>query len=96
MKKQTKLRPVLVSTTHHGVFFGYTKDGSGDPVYLERGRLCIFWSADLRGFMGLATMGPNTNCRIGPAANILVHEITSVVDVEPEAVKAWEAAPWKS
>jgi hypothetical protein len=88
-------RPVLVTTEHRGVFFGYTTDGSGSSVQLRRARLCIYWSADLRGFMGLATQGPNANCRIGPPADILLHGVTSVTDVSEAAVKAWESNPWK-
>lgn len=57
--------------------------------------LCVYWSADLRGFMGLASHGPNQNCKIGPAADITLRAITAVVDVSPEAVAKWEAAPWR-
>jgi hypothetical protein len=46
--------------------------------------------------MGLAATGPTVNCRIGPAADIELRNITSVSDVTPEAVKRWEAAPWRS
>jgi hypothetical protein len=93
MKKTN--RPVLVTTVHRGVFFGYGKDTSGKSIQLERARMCLLWTADLRGFMGLATMGPTSECRVGPPANILLHDVTSVVEVEEAAVKAWEAAPWK-
>ncbi len=88
-------RPVLVTTAHRGVFFGYATDISGDTIDLTRARLCVYWAPDLRGFMGLAAMGPNANCRIGPAADITLRAITSVVSVTPEAVAKWEAAPWR-
>jgi hypothetical protein len=45
--------------------------------------------------MGLAAVGPNQNCKIGPPADILIHDVTSVVDVSDAAIKAWEDAPWK-
>lgn len=90
-----KERAVLVTTVHRGVFFGYGTDTTGRSINLKRARLCIYWSADLRGFMGLATSGPSSNCRIGPPADILIHDVTSVVEVEPQAIKAWEDAPWK-
>jgi len=93
MAKQNE-RAVLVTTAHKGVFFGYASATSGPTIQLKRARLCVYWSADLHGFMGLATRGPNANCRIGPAADIEVRDITSVTEVSPEAVEKWEAAPW--
>jgi hypothetical protein len=89
-------RAVLVTTLHHCVFFGYATDTTGKTISLKRARLCIYWPSDLRGFMGLATSGPNKNCRIGPPATITVHDVTSVVEVEEAAIKAWEESPWKS
>lgn len=89
-----KERPVLVTTAHKGVFFGYAKETSGDVIQLRAGRLCIYWTNDLRGFMGLASHGPSNSCKIGPAADIELRSITSIVEVSPEAVKCWELAPW--
>ena len=88
-------RPVLVTTVHRGVFFGYT-DGAtdGDVIALKRARLCLHWSADVRGFMGLAATGPTSGCRVGPPATITLRNITAVVEVDAAAGTAWEAAPW--
>lgn len=93
MQKQ-KERAVLVTTAHRGVFFGYSVETSGTTIKLRAARLCVSWSSDLRGFMGLASAGPNSNCRIGPAADIEVRDITSVTEVSPQAVEKWEKAPW--
>lgn len=87
-------KPVLVTTSHRGVFFGYTHDSSGETIKLSRGRLCIYWSAECKGFMGLASMGPTPSCRIGEPADIEVRNVTSVADVTPEAVANWEAGHW--
>ena len=87
-------RPVLVTTEHRGVFFGYATDTSGDPIKLTRARLCVYWSSDVKGFMGLAATGPTRSCRIGPPADIELRKITAVLEVTPEAVGKWEAAPW--
>jgi hypothetical protein len=65
-----------------------------DSIVLKRARLCVYWTADLRGFMGLASMGPGNGCKIGPACDIELRNITSVTEVSPEAVKKWEDAPW--
>lgn len=87
-------RPVLVTTAHRGVFFGYATDTKGETLELKRARLCVYWSADVRGFMGLAAKGPTASCRIGPPADIEVRAITSVVECTPEATAAWEKATW--
>lgn len=89
-----KERAVLVTTAHRGVFFGYATDTSGDTVKLSRARNCVYWSRDCKGFLGLAATGPTSNCRIGPAADIELRNVTSVSEVTPAAVARWEAAPW--
>jgi hypothetical protein len=88
-------RAVLVTTSHRGVFFGYAGDIDGEAINLRAGRNCLSWTADVKGFAGLAATGPSKSCRVGPAVNIQLRDITSVSLVTDEAVKAWEAAPWK-
>jgi len=89
-----KERAVLVTTAHRGVFFGYATKTDGETIDLKRARLCVYWSSDIRGFMGLASVGPSKSCRIGPPADIELRAITAVVSVTPEAAKQWEGAPW--
>jgi len=87
-------RPVLVTTKHHGVFFGYVESRDGTTIVLKRARNCVRWSGT-RGFLGLAEAGPNENCRIGPCADRLeLMDVTSIADVTPAAVDRWENAPW--
>ena len=95
-KAAAKLSPVLVTTAHRGVFFGYARKTDGETITLKRSRLCLYWSRDVKGFMGLAANGPSSSCRIGPAADITLRAITAVLSVTPEAVQKWEAAPWHS
>ncbi len=90
-KAATSERPVIVTTAHRGVFFGYASDTDGETISLKRSRLCIYWSTDIRGFMGLASIGPNGNCKIGPAADITLRSITAVLEVTPEAETKWNA-----
>lgn len=90
----TSERPVIVTTEHRGVFFGYATDIDGETIALKRARLCLYWSADVKGFMGLAATGPSATCRIGPSADIVLRKITGVLSVTPAAVAAWERAPW--
>lgn len=95
-KKKLATIPVLVTTAHRGVFFGYTDDPSADVVILKRARNCVYWDVGTRGFMGLASRGPTGACRVGPSVEeIRLYAITSVVKVSDAAVAAWEAAPWK-
>ena len=89
-----KGRPVLVTTAHRGVFFGYADRTDGETIKLSRSRLCSYWSADMKGFMGLASMGPSATCRIGQPADIELRNITAVLTVTPEAVAKWESGPW--
>ena len=98
MKKKTTAREqaVIVTTAHRGVFFGYAADTTGETISLKRARLCLYWSRDVKGFMGLAATGPTAACRIGPAADITLRSITAVLTVTPGAAKAWEAAPWSA
>jgi hypothetical protein len=88
--------PVLVTTQHRGVFFGYLT-GSRDSTTLDLtdARMCIYWSADVKGVLGLAASGPSKSCRVGPAVpRLTLQDVTSVADVTAEAVKAWLAQPW--
>ncbi len=92
--KSGKERAVLVTTAHKGVFFGYTTETDGATIKLRAARNCIYWSSDVKGFIGLAATGPNKNCKIGPSANIELRDITCVAECAPEAIQAWEGAPW--
>ncbi len=95
-KKSTQKpeRPVIVTTEHRGVFFGFATDTDGETIALKRARLCLYWSADVKGFMGLAASGPSASCRIGPPADITLRKITAVLEVQADVVKKWEAQPW--
>ena len=90
--------PVLVTTAHRGVFFGY-RSNTGLPLdgnlLLRRARMAVYWDADVRGVLGLAVTGPSRGCRITPAvASLDLNAITSVALCSPEAAAAWETAPW--
>jgi hypothetical protein len=93
-KKEQTERYVLVTTEHRGVFAGFATETDGDVINLRHARNCIYWSMELKGFLGLASVGPDKSCRIGPAADIQLRKITAVVEVTPEAQVEWEKAPW--
>ena len=95
-KKSNTERAVVVTTSHRGVFFGYAIDTSGAIIKLRAARNCLYWPSTQKGFIGLAANGPVSGARIGPSADIELRDITSVSICTPEAVKAWEAAPWSA
>lgn len=90
----TKEKAVIVTTEYKGVFFGYAQDTSGDVIALRQARMCLYWSADVHGVMGLAGKGPSKSCRVGPPADIELRKITAVIACTPDAVRAWESSPW--
>jgi hypothetical protein len=87
--------PLVVTTSHKGVFFGYAKPTANTIVRLERARMCVYWSADMKGVVGLAATGPSKDCKIGPAAPaITLHGVTLIMEVSPEAEALWNQQPW--
>lgn len=94
MAKQNGERAVLVTTAHRGVFFGYTHETDGAVIKLRAARNCVYWPSEQKGFLGLASSGPLSGAKIGPAADIELRDITCVAECTDEAVARWEKAPW--
>ena len=92
------LRAVLVATSQRGLFFGYVGPEqdltTARSVALIDARNCLYWPAETHGFLGLAASGPGKKCRVGPAADILVHDVICVAKVGDKARLAWESEPW--
>ena len=89
------LIPVVVTTEHKGVFFGYIKPGdvAEKTARIEKARMCISWSSDMGGVLGLGSIGPSPSCKIGPAVPALtLQAITAVIEASPEAAAKWDAA----
>lgn len=90
---------VLVTTAHKGVFFGlYPIDGDRETktVTITQAQMAVYWPAEQRGVLGLASTGPIDGCRITPAVpEITLHEVTSITKTTPEAAEAWSKAPWR-
>jgi len=88
-------KAVLITTEHRGVFFGFIKDDKKLPaeITLIGVRNCISWSSDIGGFLGLASVGPNQNCKIGKeVVESKFYKITSVTPVQEAAVEKWKKA----
>lgn len=94
MSKQNG-QPLIVTTAHRGVFFGYGTPSDAPTIVLTEARMCVYWTADLHGVCGLATKGPGSGCKIGPAVRrITLRDVTSVMECEPEAEAAWAKSVW--
>lgn len=92
MAKSTKTeRPVIVTTEHRGVFFGYANVTDGDVIELKRARMAIAFGTT-RGLMELAETGPTSRSKISARADLQVRKVTAVFEVTDPATKAWEAA----
>lgn len=89
-------QPIVVTTAHRGVFFGYFKSMNGDSIVLTKARNCLYWPKEVHGFVGLATNGPISNSRIGPAVDEMkLLSVTAVLGASEAAVEVWESEPWK-
>ena len=91
-------QPLVVTTEYRGVFFGY-----GDPdtltadkrLRLEDAQICLYWSADVKGVLGLASKGASKDCRVSaPIPAITLEKVTSIMETTKEAEKAWKTCPF--
>lgn len=88
--KKTKMRPVIVCTSHRGVFFGYSDNTSGEVVQLKDARMAIYFGTT-RGVMELAESGPTSKSKISAKADIEVRGVTVVFEVSESAKSLWDA-----
>ena len=91
------MKPVLITTEFRGVFFGYLKskadDKSPESITVKNARNCLYWHSSIGGFLGLASKGPDNNCKIGTKVDELtLYKITSITPVTDEAAKKWDSA----
>lgn len=93
MPNKTKF--VVVTTAHRGVFGGYLDSHEGTDATLTDARMCLRWTADVKGVLGLAVTGPSKTSRVGPAVPRLeLHDVTAVMNATSGAEKRWLAEPW--
>lgn len=92
--------PVLITTdsTKRGVFMGFIDPKDADKETLEayEVRMAVYWSADVKGVIGLAATGPTKSCRItAPAKKAVLKGVTAVLEITDQALVAWRKEPWK-
>jgi hypothetical protein len=97
--KSKKTLPVLITTNKdlRGVFFAYInpEDVDKEIIEVENVQMCVYWSVETRGVLGLAADGPAKGSRVTkPAPRGVIRGITLVAECSKEAVKAWKACPW--
>lgn len=90
-------KPIIVTTEHRGVFFGYGVPSDADTIRIEDARMVVYWSADVRSVVGLAANGPSAGCKIGPKAPaIILRKVTAVIECSDEAARKFEEAKWSA
>ena len=90
-------RKVVVTTKDKGIFFGTVKEDSKLPaeITLTDCRNAVYYPAQVKGFLGLASSGPMQGSRIGPAApEVRLFDVTSVATCSEEAAVQWEKGLW--
>ena len=86
------MKQVLVTTAHRGVFAGEVADDqdlSAKAMPLSNARMAIYWGTT-KGVMQLADTGPTGTSKISAPADIpMLHDITAIFAIKPEAWAAW-------
>ena len=94
--KTNGLVPLIVTTEHKGVFFGLGRLTEKKIIRLADAQMCVYWSSDVKGVLGLASTGPTKTCRVGPPVpSITLQGVTSIMEVSDVAAAAWKTTPWQ-
>lgn len=56
--------PLVVTTVHKGVFFGYGTPTDEKTIKIDRARMCVYWPSETHGVLGLAAQGPKNGSKI--------------------------------
>lgn len=94
-------KPVLVTTKHRGVYFGYTTDSDIDldkkTIKLSDMRHVYSWEStgsDEDGVYALAKVGPADGSRIGPPVDVTITGLANITRVTPEAEARFLKSKW--
>lgn len=86
---------VVVTTKHRGVFYGTLIEKNGTDCVLADARVCIYWSKETRGFVGLAATGPADGSRVSPSApRMEIVDVTAILHCSADAIDKWEQGKW--
>ena len=82
----------MIATIHRGVFAGLVpadQDMTVKTMALKEARCAIYW-ATKAGIAELASIGPNSNSKVGAPADLeAIHDITAIWAITPEAWERW-------
>lgn len=88
------MKQVLITTAHRGVFAGEISDDqdiAAKAMPLSNARMAIYWGTT-RGVMELCESGPTKSSKISAPADIpMLHDITAIFTITPEAWAKWTA-----
>lgn len=86
------MKQVLITTAHRGVFAGEIADDqdiAAKAMPLSNARMAIYWGTT-KGVMQLCETGPTSSSKISAPADIpMLHDITAVFAITPEAWAIW-------
>jgi hypothetical protein len=89
------MKPVLITTTHRGVFAGLIPDGqdlTAKAMSLNGARMAIHWGTT-KGLMELCETGPTSKSKISAPADIpMLHDITAIFAISDKAWEKWNKA----
>ena len=89
------MKQVLITTEHRGVFAGEINDKQdlkATSMPLKNAKMAIRWGTT-RGVMELADTGPTGKSKISAQADIpMLHAITAILKITPEAWEQWKKA----
>jgi hypothetical protein len=90
----TQPKPVLISTNNRGIYYGYlVENHAPDHVTLERARVCAVWDTGEKGYLYMATHGPEGVAMVSPAVGSMeVYGVATIAECSPEAAEAWDAS----
>jgi len=86
---------VVVTTDKKGVFAGVLKEMKSSEVLLTEASMCVYWSAETMGVLGLASLGPQKGSKVSPQApEIFLNGVTGIFVCSKKAQKLWGEQPW--
>ena len=91
----TRMVVVTTDSQRRGVFFGELLSFDANVAVLANAQMAIYWSAESRGVLGLASIGPQPGSRITPIVpRVELNGVTAIIDCTPAAVELWRTQTW--
>lgn len=92
--------PAIITTDKRGVFMGLIDESEFEKetltdIVAEEVRMCVYWSSNVKGVVGLAHHGPDKESRItSPTKKAKLVGVTALMAMTDKALEAWRAEPW--